>query len=132
MGDHEWCFFGWREGAAHQFFGPPNATDVWSVKKINPRNMQHLTEKPAALAVRAIQYGSRVGENVLDLFGGSGSTLIAAEQTGRRCFMMELDALYCDVIVQRFEKFTGRKAERQPQRDSSVSKSRRRKPSPSA
>ncbi len=52
------------------------------------------------------------GENVLDLFGGSGSTLIAAEQTGRNAYLMELDALYCDVIVQRWEKFTGRKAER--------------------
>jgi DNA modification methylase len=71
--------------------------------------MQHLTEKPVELAVRAIQYGSRQGENVLDLFGGSGSTLIAAEQTGRRCFMMELDPLYCDVIVERWKKFTGRK-----------------------
>jgi DNA modification methylase len=112
MGDHEWCFFGWREGAAHQFFGPPNISDVWSVKKINPQSMQHLTEKPTELAVRAIQYGSRVGENVLDLFGGSGSTLIAAEQTGRRCFMMELDPLYCDVILQRWENFTGKKAKR--------------------
>jgi DNA modification methylase len=59
-----------------------------------------------------MQYSSRPGENVLDLFGGSGSTLIAAEQTGRRAFLMELDALYCDVIVQRWEKFTGLKAER--------------------
>ncbi|GIW56298.1 MAG: methyltransferase [Nitrospiraceae bacterium] len=114
MGNHEWCFYGWREGAAHVFLGPKNATDVWSVKKINPQNMVHLTEKPVELAVRAMQYSSRAGENVLDLFGGSGSTLIAAEQTGRRCFMMELDPLYCDVIVQRFEKFTGKKAERIP------------------
>jgi DNA modification methylase len=59
-----------------------------------------------------MQYSSRAGENVIDLFGGSGSTLIAAEQTGRQAFLMELDPLYCDVIVQRFEKFTGRKAER--------------------
>jgi DNA modification methylase len=57
-----------------------------------------------------MEYSSKVGENVLDLFGGSGSTLIAAEQTGRRAFLMELDALYCDVIVQRWEKFTGKKA----------------------
>ncbi len=74
--------------------------------------MVHLTEKPVELAVRAIQYSSRPGENVLDLFGGSGSTLIACEQTGRRAFLMEVDALYCDVIVQRWEQFTGRKAER--------------------
>ncbi len=113
MGNHEWCFYTWREGAAHVFLGPNNATDVWSVKKVNPQNMVHLTEKPVELAVRAMQYSSRPGENVLDLFGGSGSTLIAAEQTGRRAFLMELDPLYCDVIVQRWEKFTGRKAERQ-------------------
>ncbi len=114
MGNHEWCFYGWREGAAHQWLGPTNAVDVWSVKKVNPQSMIHLTEKPVELAVRAIQYSSRTGENVLDLFGGSGSTLIAAEQTGRRAYLMELDPPYCDVIVQRYEQFTGRKAERQP------------------
>jgi DNA modification methylase len=114
MGNHEWCFYGWKEGAAHVFLGPNNAVDVWSVKKINPNKMVHLTEKPVELAVRAMQYSSRVGENVLDLFGGSGSTLIAAEQTGRKAFLMELDALYSDVIVQRWENFTGRKAQREP------------------
>lgn len=114
MGNHEWCFYGWREGAAHVYLGPNNATDVWSVKKVNPQSMVHLTEKPVELAVRAMQYSSRAGEHVLDLFGGSGSTLIAAEQTGRKAFLMELDPLYCDVIVQRFEKFTGKKAERVP------------------
>ena len=112
MGNHEWCFYGWREGAGHKFFGPNNAVDVWSVKKVNPQSMVHLTEKPVELAVRAIQYSSRPGENVLDLFGGSGSTLIGAEQTGRKAFLMELDAPYCDVIVQRWEKFTGKKAQR--------------------
>jgi DNA modification methylase len=112
MGNHEWCFYGWREGAAHQFFGPNNAPDVWSIKKVCPQKMIHLTEKPVELAVRAIQYSSRPGENVLDLFGGSGSTLIACEQTGRRAFLMEIDALYADVIVQRWEQFTGKKAER--------------------
>ena len=111
MGNHEWCFYGWREGASHHFFGPNNATDVWSVKKVNPQSMIHLTEKPVELAVRAIEYSSRAGENVADFFGGSGSTLIACEKTGRRCFTMELDTLYCDVIVQRYEQFTGKKAE---------------------
>ena len=112
MGAFEICFYGWREGAAHKFFGPNNATDLWHVKKVNPQSMIHLTEKPVELAVRAMQYSSHAGENVLDLFGGSGSTLIGAEQSGRRAFLMELDALYCDIIVARFEKFTGRKAER--------------------
>ena len=111
MGCFELAFYGWREGAGHVFFGPSNAPDLWHVKKVNPQSMVHLTEKPVELAVRAIQYSSRPGERVFDPFGGSGSTLIACEQTGRRCFMLELDPLYCDVIVQRWEKFTGRKAE---------------------
>ena len=106
------CFYCWKEGAAHVFLGPNNAVDVWSVKKINPNKMVHLTEKPVELAVRAMQYSSRAGENVLDLFGGSGSTLIAAEQTGRKAFLMELDALYADVIVERWSRFTGKEAHR--------------------
>jgi DNA modification methylase len=61
---------------------------------------------------RAIEYSFKAGETVLDLFGGSDPTLIAAEQTGRKAFLMELDPLSCDVIVQRFEQFIGRKAER--------------------
>ncbi|MEX1230839.1 MAG: DNA methyltransferase [Planctomycetaceae bacterium] len=112
MGAFEIAFYGWREGAAHVYLGPNNATDLWHVKKVNPQSMIHLTEKPVELAVRAMQYSSRAGENVLDLFGGSGSTLIAAEQTGRNAFLMELDCLYADVIVQRYEQFTGKKAER--------------------
>jgi DNA modification methylase len=112
MGAHEWCFYGWKEGAAHPFYGPNNATDLWSIKKVNPQAMIHLTEKPVELAARALEYSSKPGENVLDLFGGSGSTLIAAEQTGRKALLMELDPLYCDVIVQRFERFTGQKAKR--------------------
>jgi len=112
MGNHEWAFYGWKEGAGHQFFGPNNATDVWSIKKVNPQSMIHLTEKPVELATRAMEYSSKPGENVLDLFGGSGSTLIAAEQAGRRAFLMELDPLYCDVIVQRYEQFSGQKAQR--------------------
>jgi DNA modification methylase len=72
--------------------------------------MVHLTEKPVELAARAMQYSSRKGENVLDLFGGSGSTLIAAEQQGRRAFLMELDAPYSDCIVLRYQTFTGKSA----------------------
>ena len=112
MGNHEVAYYGWREGAGHKFYGPNNVPDVWSVKKAASQKMVHLTEKPVELAVRAIQYSSLAGENVLDLFGGSGSTLIACEQTGRRAFLMEIDALYCDVIVQRWERFTGKQAQR--------------------
>lgn len=110
LGCFEIGYYGWREGAAHQFFGPNNAPDLWPIKKVTPQHMIHLTEKPVELASRAIRYSSRPGENVLDLFGGSGSTLIAAEQTGRKAYLMELDPLYCDVIRQRFEDFTGTKA----------------------
>ena len=110
MSNHEWCFYGWKAGAAHEFFGPSNAVDTWEVKKVSPQAMIHLTEKPVELAARAMAYSSRAGENVLDLFGGSGSTLIAAEQQGRRAYLMELDALYADVILQRFEKFSGKEA----------------------
>src|SRR5262249_47177176 len=86
----------------------------------------HLTEKPVALAVRSLQYSSRPGEDVLDLFGGSGTTLIAAEQTGRRAFLMEMDALYCDVIVQRWERFTGKKAQRHTATSQAAQRSKRR------
>ena len=58
MGNHEWCFYGWREGAGHKFLGPNNAVDVWNVKKVSPNKMIHLTEKPVELAVRAMQYSS--------------------------------------------------------------------------
>jgi DNA modification methylase len=113
LGAFELAFYGWKKGAGHHFFGPNNVTDLWHVKKVNPTRMVHLTEKPVELAVRAMQYSSRPGENVGDLFGGSGSTLIAAEQTGRRAFLLEIDRWYCDVIVQRWENFTGGKAQRQ-------------------
>jgi DNA modification methylase len=100
------------EGAAHRYLGPNNATDLWHIKKVNPQSMVHLTEKPVELAARAIGYSSVPGDNVLDLFGGSGSTLIACEQTGRHTFLMQLDPLYCDVIVKRYELFSGKQARR--------------------
>ena len=107
---YELCFYCWKEGAAHKFFGPNNVPDLWDVKKIASQNTVHLTEKPVELAVRAIQYSSQPGENVLEIFGGSGSTLIACEQTERKCYCMELDELYCDIIVNRWEQFTGKTA----------------------
>jgi DNA modification methylase len=111
MGNHEWAFYGWREGAAH-WFNPEvtNATDVWSVKKVSPNAMVHLTEKPVELAVRALTYSSKAGETVLDLFGGSGSTLIACEKLGRRARLMEIDPPYCDVIIRRWQEYAGKAA----------------------
>jgi DNA modification methylase len=125
MGNHEWCFYGWREGAAHRFLGPANIPDTWSIRKVSPQAMVHLTEKPVELAARAIGYSSRPGENVLDLFGGSGSTLIAAERAGRRAFLMEIDPLYCDVIRSRWESFTGRKATREGERKAPARRGRK-------
>jgi len=112
MGNHEWCFYGWREGAAHYFNpGIANAPDVWTVRKVTPQAMIHLTEKPVELAERALIYSSRKGETVLDLFGGSGSTLMAAERLGRRACLMELDPAYCDVIVRRWQEYSGKRAD---------------------
>lgn len=74
------------------------------------RNGEHPTMKPVALIGRLIRNSSRIGEKVLDTFGGSGTTMIACEQLGRKCYMMEIDPHYCDVIIARWEKFTGKKA----------------------
>lgn len=111
MGAHEWAFYGWREGAAH-WFNPDynNVRDVWEVAKVPPQSMIHLTEKPVELAVRALTYSSKAGQTVLDLFGGSGSTLIAAEKMGRRARLMEIDPPYCDVICRRFMEYSGKPA----------------------
>jgi len=88
--------------------GDDSVSTVWRFEK-PLKNGEHPTMKPIGLCARAIQNSSRQGENVLDLFGGSGSTLMAAEQTGRVCYTMELDPVYCDVIIRRYEEFTGQK-----------------------
>ena len=85
-----------------------NESDLWQIKK--DINYKHPTQKPVELSARAIKNSSKVGQTVLDLFGGSGSTLIACEQLQRKCRMMELDEHYCDVIIQRWENLTGKKA----------------------
>lgn len=86
---------------------------LWSgVTARNPDfKREHPTEKPISLITEMLEDGSSPGRSVVDLFGGSGSTLIACEKTNRKCFMMELDPHYCDVIVARWEKYTGQKAE---------------------
>lgn len=100
---HEFCLFNGKIDEVVK-----NESDLWQIKK--DTNYVHPTQKPVALSVRA--FGNHVKLlNVLDLFGGSGSTMIGAEQTGRNCYMMELDPKYCDVIVKRWEDFTGQKAE---------------------
>jgi DNA modification methylase len=83
--------------------------DGWQIDR--ETRVDHPTSKPVALISKALEYSSKVGQSVLDLFGGSGSTLIACEKLNRRCYMMELDEHYCDVIIKRFEDFTGHKAE---------------------
>jgi DNA modification methylase len=106
------CFNGWREGADHRFFGPAGPTDLWSAREAGPRGGARPAERPVEVAARAVEYSSRPGENVLDLFGGGGWTLIAAEQPGRRAFLTEPDAPRCDATVARWEAFTGREAGR--------------------
>lgn len=86
-----------------------NESDLWNIAKDS--NYQHPTQKPVELPERAIKNSSKKKNIVLDLFLGSGSTLIAAEKTNRKCYGMELDPKYCDVIIQRWEEFTGNKAE---------------------
>jgi DNA modification methylase len=99
---HEFCLFNGKVDEVVK-----NESDLWEIKKDS--KYVHPTQKPVALSVRA--FGNHIKLiNVLDLFGGSGSTLIGAEQTGRKAFLMELDEKYVDVIVKRWQEFTGRKA----------------------
>ncbi len=108
MGLHEICFYGWKETkkgeGRHRYFGPNNIPDVWTVDNVPRQSMIHLTEKPVEIPHRAIKYSSEPGDKVLDLFGGSGSTLVAAEELERTCYLMEIDPLYCDVIIDRCKK----------------------------
>lgn len=108
---HEPILFGWKEKGTHEFFGNGTCkTSVWEFNK-PLKNDLHPTMKPVALCEEAILNSTQSMQSVIDLFGGSGSTLIAAEKSGRKCFMAEIDPRYCDVIVSRWEKYTGKKAE---------------------
>ena len=104
---HEPIMYGWKK--THKFYGKGTFTkSVWEIDK--PRESKlHPTMKPIELIANALLNSSQPGDVVADAFGGSGSTLIACEQTGRKCYMMELDPHYCDVIVQRWENLTGKK-----------------------
>ena len=90
--------------------------NVWEFKRASQKEREntggHATPKPIELCARAIKSSSRENETVLDVFGGSGSTLIACEQLNRKCYMMELDERYVQVIIDRYIKFTGKKAEK--------------------
>lgn len=108
---HEPCLYGWKDGASHRWFSDRKQTTVLEFDK-PARNAEHPTMKPVPLMAYEIRNSSRVGDTVLDSFGGSGSTLMACEQTGRKCVTMELDPHYCDVILKRWEDYTGNKAER--------------------
>jgi DNA modification methylase len=104
---HEQCLYWKRKDATLRWCGPTNECTVWEIKR-DASNDFHPTQKPVELAERAITNHS--AEVILDLFGGSGSTLIACEKTNRNCRMMEIDAAYCDVIVERWQDFTGKQA----------------------
>ena len=106
---HEPILYGWKEGAAHHFINDRTQSTILEFDKPS-RNAEHPTMKPIDLLVKLIKNSSKENNIILDLFGGSGSTLIAAEQTKRTCYMMELDPKYCDVIVKRWEKLTNKKA----------------------
>ena len=109
---YEPIWYGWHESAKSSFGDRRDLDDVWEIPRPK-RSEEHPTMKPVELAVRAIGNSSKAGDIVYEPFGGSGSTLIAAEQLGRRCFAIEISPLYCDVVVSRYEQFTGKKAVRQ-------------------
>ena len=109
--------YGWNE--EHRFYGEKGAVDnwqldsglqsIWEITRTHINDL-HPTMKPVALCERAILNSSKRGQVVLDLFGGSGSTLIAAEKNGRKAALVELEPAYCDVIIKRWEDYTGKKA----------------------
>jgi site-specific DNA-methyltransferase (adenine-specific) len=106
---HEPILYGWKPGAAHRWCGDRCQTTVLKFDKPS-KSPEHPTMKPVALIEYCLGNSTQTGTAVLDLFGGSGSTLIACEKTGRRAYLMELDPKYCDVIVSRYEQATGKKA----------------------
>ena len=105
----EFCLYGWKEKAGpHKWYGPNNESTLWQIKRDNTADYIHPTQKPVALAHRAIRNSSKRGDIVLDLFLGSGTTLIAADSLKRRCFGTEIDPAYCDGIVRRYVEFAGK------------------------
>jgi len=107
MSMYEPMFYGWVNN--HKFYGGKNGMDIWRIKR-TAKNDLHPTMKPVELVEKAVLDGSAINGIVLDLFGGSGSTMIACEKQNRHARLMELDPKYCDVIVKRWEDFTGKTA----------------------
>lgn len=109
----EIIFHGYKQGSGALWYGgrtEAEASDVWHINRDAASSYVHPTQKPIAVPARAIKNSCPPDGSVVDLFGGSGSTLIACEQLKRKCFMCELDPHYCDVIIQRWENLTGQKA----------------------
>ena len=106
---HEPIFYGWTPGAAHRYYGDRKQTTLWECDR-PVASPDHPTMKPVELVARAIEHSSLPGQLVLDPFLGSGTTVIACEQLGRTCYGLEIEPRYVDVIVRRWEEFTGKKA----------------------
>jgi DNA modification methylase len=106
---YEPILYGWKEGTDHYWCGARDQGDVWFVKKPLANDL-HPTMKPVELVERAIRNSSKSRDTVLDPFAGSGSTLVACEKTGRQARLIELEPKYCDVIIRRFEEFSGKRA----------------------
>ena len=107
---HEPIIYGWVEGA-HSFYGGSSQTSLWEIARPHKSKL-HPTMKPVELFARAIENSSAPGQAVIDPFAGSGTTLIAAEQLGRRCHAIEIEPRYCDVIIERWQQLTGGEAKR--------------------
>ena len=101
MSKYEPIFYGWVN--KHNFYGGNNGMDIWDIKRTS-KNELHPTMKPIELCNKAINDGSKKNQYVLDLFLGSGSTMVAAHQLKRKCYGMELDPKYCQVIIDRMQK----------------------------
>lgn len=106
---HEPIIYGWKRKCSHEWYGDRKQVSTFDCPRPKKSDL-HPTMKPIELLERLLNNSSKNGQAVLDTFGGSGSTLIACEKTNRKCFMMELDPHYCDVIVERWERYTGKKA----------------------
>tara|TARA_Y100001934_G_scaffold283850_1_gene408027 strand:- start:736 stop:1908 length:1173 start_codon:yes stop_codon:yes gene_type:complete len=107
---YEIVFFGWKKGKKSRWYSDRKQDDVWEISR--EKHFEHPTIKPVELIIKALDNSCGKGEICLDPFLGSGSTLIACEKTNRKCYGMEIDPHYCDVIVKRWEEYTGNKAER--------------------